>query len=549
MACIRMTTLRRAKNGDWFARKRIPDDIRSAYERAHGKRQEERFRVSAAVSQAVATQEFRDWDAEVFSRFERLRSSARGEGEPSLTPRQAHALAGAWYSWFIAQHEEDPGTVDEWGIVADEYEDVCLKFRPRDEHTDLLQHDEPRTAVERNAIHRVLTRRGEVDRFLHEQGRALSDDAMHAFLDVLEDEFHAALRVLSRRAEGDWSRDSHLDKFPPEQPPQWPMAAKLSGLTVWAAFELWIAERQPATASVNRWRAVFVSLRDTFEERDVATITPEEAQQWADSLTNAERSAHVAHEVWLRAARVVFGWAVKRKMLQTNPFASGEVSIALPKRPPKLREREFTDEEWRAILKATLEPPPPRMEPHNAAARRWVPWLCAYTGARPGEACQLRAEDIRQHPKGGFWYARITPEAGTVKGGEARAVPLHPHLVEQGFITFAKARTTGPLFYDPKARRKARGDQDPANPLRGQWVKSRDKLSVWVRSLGIDDRGISPNHAWRHTFKRRAARADIERRFRFAICGHATREEGDSYEAPTLEDLASVIIKLPRYEV
>jgi hypothetical protein len=108
-----MTTLRRATNGDWFARKRIPEDIRSAYLKAHGKGQEERFRLSAALSPGIATQEFRDWDAEVSSRIERLRAKERGEGEGSLTPRQAQALAGQWYSWFIAQHEEDPGTVDD----------------------------------------------------------------------------------------------------------------------------------------------------------------------------------------------------------------------------------------------------------------------------------------------------------------------------------------------------------------------------------------------------------------------------------------------------
>jgi integrase len=544
MGCIRMTTLSRAKNGDWFARKRIPEDVRSAYEAAHGKRQEERFRRPAALSQGAATQEFRDWDAEVSSRVERLRAKRRGEGESRLTPRQAHALAGAWYSWFIAQYEEDPGTADEWGIVADEYEDVCLKFRPRDEHTDLLQEGGPRTDLERHAIHRTLTRLGKIDRFLQDKDRMLNDSAMHAFLDVLEGEFPAAVRLLSRRAEGDWTRDSRPEKFPQLAALTRADPAKLSGLTVWGAFELWIDGRKPAAASINRWRAVFINLRERFTDRDAATITPEEAQQWADSLTNQDRSAHVVHEVWLRAARVIFNWPVTRKRLQANPFS--EASIALPKRPPKLREREFTEEEWRTILRATLGPPPRRMEPHNAAAQRWVPWLCAYTGARPGEACQLRAEDIRQHKHCGFWYARITPEAGTVKGNEAREVPLHPHLVEQGFIAFAQGHRTGPLFFDPKARRKA-NSADPANPLRGQWIKSRDKLSAWVRSLGIDDPGISPNHAWRHTFKRRAARAGIERRFRFAMCGHATREEGDSYEAPTLEDMATVISKLPRY--
>lgn len=544
---IRMTSLSRATNGDWFARKRIPHDVRSAYERAHGKRQEERFRRTASLSQGAATQAFRDWDAEVISRIETLRAKAHGKGEPALTPRQAHALAGVWYAWFIAQYEEDPGTTEEWDFVADEYESVCRRFRSSDAHTDLLRADEPRPAAEREAIHGVLTRRANIERFLRERDRLLGDAAMGALLDVLEVEFLAAIRLLRRRAEGDWSRDTRPAKFPdltavPIQSSR--MLVEPSGLTVWGAFEYWIEGRKPAAASINRWRAVFVNLREQFAERDAATITADEAQQWADGLSNAERSAHVAHEVWLRAGRVIFGWAVERKRLRANPFA--DVSIALPKRPPKLREREFKDEEWRTILKATLAPPPLRMEPHNVAARRWVPWICAYTGARPGEACQLRTGDIRQHGNG-FWYLRITPEAGTVKGNEAREVPLHPHLVEQGLIAFVQGHPPGPLFYSSGARRKS--NDDPANPVRGRWIKSRDKLGGWVRSLGVNDPGISPNHAWRHTFKRRAARAGIERRFRFAMCGHATKEEGDGYETPTLEDLAAEITKLPRYQV
>ena len=275
-----------------------------------------------------------------------------------------------------------------------------------------------------------------------------------------------------------------------------------------------------------------------------ATITGDEAQEWLDGLTTKDRSARVVEHIWMRGPKTVFQWAVKRRKLAANPFAS--TSVAVPKAPPKLREREFNKSEWKTILKATLLPAPPRMEPYNAAARRWVPWICAYTGSRPGEACQLRAEDIREHP-GGFWTINITPEAGTVKGNVARVVPLHEHLVEQGFIAFAQSKRKGPLFYDPSARRKA--DDDPTNPTRQPWTKSRDKLSEWVRSLGVTDPGISPNHAWRHTFKRRAARAGIERRIRFGFCGHTSKDEGDRYETPSVEDLAVEGRKFPRYEV
>ena len=276
---------------------------------------------------------------------------------------------------------------------------------------------------------------------------------------------------------------------------------KLSGLTVWNVFELWIEGRKPAASKCQPMARRLRQSSRTIRQRDAATITSEEAQQWADGLTTAERSAHVVHEVWLRAARTLFAWAVKRRKLASNPFA--ETSVPVPKRAPKLREREFNEGEWRTILRATLEPPSPRMESHNAAARRWVPWLCAYTGSRPGEACQLRAEDVRQH-KDGFSIINITPEAGTVKGNVARVVPLHEHLVEQGFIAFAQAKRSGPLFYDPDGRRKA--DDDPTNRTRQPWVKARDKISEWVRALGVNDPGISPNHAWRHTYKRRRPR-------------------------------------------
>jgi integrase len=225
-----------------------------------------------------------------------------------------------------------------------------------------------------------------------------------------------------------------------------------------------------------------------------------------------------------------------------QPIFAG-ATVAVPRRAPKLREREFHEEEWRTILKATLQPPPPRMEPYNAAARRWVPWLCAYTGSRPGEACQLRGEDVTETAHG--WVMRITPEAGDVKGNVARTVPLHEHLIEQGFIEFAKRAGPGPQFYDPGARRKA--DDDPTNPRRRPWSKASDKLSEWVRGLGVTDPGSSPNHAWRHTYKRRAARAGIERRIRFAMCGHVSGDEGDRYETPSVEDMAVEGRKFPRF--
>ena len=123
-----MTSLRRAPNGDWFARRMIPEDVREAYRVAFGVSQEARCRSPAGTREGQAKQEFRDWDAEIASRIERLRAEARGEGLPALTHRQAHALAGEWWIWFVGQYEEEPGSQEQWDLMAEEFETLLTKF-------------------------------------------------------------------------------------------------------------------------------------------------------------------------------------------------------------------------------------------------------------------------------------------------------------------------------------------------------------------------------------------------------------------------------------
>lgn len=102
----------------------------------------------------------------------------------------------------------------------------------------------------------------------------------------------------------------------------------------------------------------------------------------------------------------------------------------------------------------------------------------------------------------------------------------------------------GPLFYDPGLRRK---DGDDNRHVK----KVGERLRDWVRQdVGITDKGVMPNHAWRHTFKTLALRHGVATRISDAITGHATsaKEVGRAYEEPTLEDMAAAIARLPRYD-
>jgi integrase len=313
-----------------------------------------------------------------------------------------------------------------------------------------------------------------------------------------------------------------------------------------ALFEQYVAGVGVAPSTASRWRPVF----DALDALDRPITDTAAAQRWLDSLKTEKRSPRTVRDIWLSAARTVHEWAKRRGMVKVNPFDGCVVEVP---RTKVTREtgRAFTDAEARTILHAAQRV---RLLPIGtkgeqwAACRRWVPWLCAYTGARVGELTQLRAGDVqaRQGPAGSIWVLRLTPDAGTIKTGRARTVPLHADLIHQGFSEFAQhalAALGQPLFFKPP-------EGPSRNPnYRGPAVKARERLAVWVREQGVDDPGISPNHAWRHLFKTRARRAGIEASIRDAIVGHAPRSTAESYEHVTVEDMAEALEEFPRYEL
>ena len=140
---------------------------------------------------------------------------------------------------------------------------------------------------------------------------------------------------------------------------------------------------------------------------------------------------------------------------------------------------------------------------------------------------QLRGIDVVE--RDGVYALRITPEAGTVKGRKPRVVPLHEHLIEQGFLDFAAKHGDRPLLH-PLGRAQA-----------------RQRLAEWVRSLGISHKELQPNHAWRHTFKQIADHAGITERTSNYITGHAQKNVGATYGAPTLPQMADALKMFPRY--
>jgi integrase len=452
-----MVGLKRNDNGSWSARKRLPDDVREEFAALYGPRLEAKFYAAAGTKPALVKQLFNEWLAETEARISAIRAKRSGEGI-ALTRQQARALAGEWYHWFIARHPTSDAA--KWEAIRDQVHEALREAVGEAEwersDPDELWRDD---AELRRAIYPVLADVGETAQFLAMKQLTLNGEGRESFLYWLYDALAAALRKLIRVAEGDYGDDGYVKRFPKFEGPD-------SGDTPQQLFDKWVAEKHPARSTEESWRYVFRAMAKHFHERSAASIMPEEAQSWITSLVGPKRSARTVDNNYIAAANTVFGWAADHKRIPRNPFE--KVKVTVP-RAVKLREKALRPDEWRTVLKAALAIAGTDTPDH--AAKRWVPWLCAYTGARPGEITQLRGSDVVRMD--GIPAIRITPEAGSVKGREPRTVPLHEHLIEQGFPTFVAQHGAGPLFYNPDQQR---GDDSARG--RSRVLSKRDSASA-----------------------------------------------------------------------
>lgn len=358
---------------------------------------------------------------------------------------------------------------------------------------------------------------------------------------ALNDAAISALEVAQERLDG------RMVPTPPEPEPIAPVghsAAKTATVPMLSTFDAYAAAQGITPGVREEWRRYIERLIEFLGHDDAARLTVGNVMDWrAKLLSEPSRKGTLRDPVTVRgkyitSLRAMLAWAVEERMLPVNVAAN--IVVRVPKKA-KLRERDFTAEEARAILAATLEPPSPRLSAGYALARRWIPWLCAYTGGRVNEFSQIRGKDIQEIED--IWTVRITPEAGSVKAKEARVIPLHPHLIEQGFVDMVAVHGPGPLFYDPD---KQRAPKDSNRHFK----KVGERLAQWVRKdVGINDPAIQPNHAWRHTFKTLGYSVGMEERVADAIQGHAAKTVGRTYGRPPLKALAEAIAKLPRFDV
>lgn len=350
---------------------------------------------------------------------------------------------------------------------------------------------------------------------------------------------YEALSRVAERDEGDFTgQPTHpliakAAPLPDEKPP----------VSIKALVADYIAARKvvgKGAGAERRWGPVFTDLRKTIGHDDARRLTKQNLIDWRDARLKTHSAKTVA-DVYLAAVRTVLSWAVANDRLEVNVAA--QVRQEVPKRQLH-REKGFTLAEATTVLRASRTYVPAirenhanREAPQTTAAKQWTPILCAFTGARVAEITQLRRQDIRT--EGGATILRITPEAGTVKAGGYRDVPIHPQVLELGFLDFVRIAADGPLFY---IARNGRPAVKGARTVAG-------RVSQWLQSMGVVPADVDPSHGWRHRFKSVGLENGVSERVIDAIQGHAGRTAGENYGDITIKTRIYAISRYPRYDL
>lgn len=246
----------------------------------------------------------------------------------------------------------------------------------------------------------------------------------------------------------------------------------------------------------------------------------------------------------------VFSVGVRIGWLVENPIIAGGLSgdvvkAATRSANAKKVRRDYSSDDLKKIFSSPLFDgsgwAPPRAD--FGEAWLWLPLLMYYTGARREELAQLKAREVIVDPnKSPHLDILTTVEEGETRGvkndGSRRLIPLHPDLIDRGFLRYVDSvrSENGQLF--PKLK---------PNPAGYYGASFGKRWAIYLREVVKLDTSVSPAHGFRHAFKTLCRAANISEEVSDAITGHAGGNRvARGYGTMPLERMVEELARYPR---
>jgi integrase len=545
------------RHGTYYAQRRVPDRLQEAVARVLNSDKSKQVFLKKSLGTKVlkaanvaATHVLADFDRTL------ARAEALLKERPAvslLTDAQIKRMAETYYASVLAgddeERQEGTGSESLFQSIAQQLTAAGVDFR-----TPFKVGDVPEAGL---SDREIFKREHELSESLPDAMSALAKgDTTHVRLDV--DELLEAFQInldrksLSYRQLGMAVLRARVKALQdikrrnagePIETPAFSIdtvSVPAAGGTLGSALEGWEKERARPAGTVHEYKravGMFIQLHGdlrvaeirksharTFREAlqlvpnvrrgDLRTASLPELSKWGRKHPEAAKVSAGTVNKQLGAVQAIAGWAhhngvIPDDVAWSDPFHKMRVEEQQSGRGP------FATRELQAIFDAPLFTRGDSPAGAKGTAGVWLPLLALFSGARQGELAGLKASDVREEAGTPLLFIVADRKAGKrlkTKVSE-RAIPLHPKLVQLGFLEFvAERRHEGEhawLFPDVAP--------DKGRALSG-WSKWWGRYLRNTVGIKNSDRVF---HSFRHGVKDALRRGGVDVEAREALLGHS----------------------------
>jgi integrase len=201
-----------------------------------------------------------------------------------------------------------------------------------------------------------------------------------------------------------------------------------------------------------------------------------------------------------------FRWCVEQDYMQKNP--ADRLVPPKPNRPQSDERDPFNRADLERLILALAAR---RAEKPRRPEQFWIPLIALYSGMRLNEICQLYCNDVKQVE--GVWCLDVnqsTKDKRLKSPAAARTVPVHPKLIELGFLDYIKAM-------------QAKGEKRLWPNLKLQRDGYGQAFSKWFADFNDKNVVNDPKkvfHSFRHTVANTLKQAGVQESTIAELIGH-----------------------------
>jgi integrase len=312
----------------------------------------------------------------------------------------------------------------------------------------------------------------------------------------------------------------------------------------------WAAEREPEASALDMYKRDAKLFHTIMGRKSVALLTKADVMAYKRKLIDDPTRSQVNVRDRLANLRTLLEWAAQNDVIPDNPARDVRMRVT----DQQVKREDWSVNDLNLLFSGPVHAKGERPKGFaSGEAAYWLPLLAVFMGARREELGQLRVQDVREEQyfdtdsiPHKVWCLDITDEGDTgnrLKNAYSRRlVPIHPKLIELGFVEYVTKlpNQEGQVF--PLLKRV--GIKQRLTDKWGQW------FTAYRRELGISDKQVF--HGLRHTWKTHAVNVGMAERVARQFQGHAGKDIADKYgSAPAMSVMVAAIAsyRVPGLEI